>query len=149
MPRIITALLLLGSAAYPLAAQQLPQSFTSLRYASARDSAPGRLIQLELNRSEESPNYWAEGALIGGIPFALLGAGLAGWACGRDDGVDNGPCWDNELLGAVVGFGVGASLGALIGGQINKGKRTGEEPEPELAPAGPGAGDSLPRWRSR
>jgi hypothetical protein len=68
--------------------------------------------------------YWLEGGLILGAAGAVLGGGLAEYACkNRDTGGGRGPCWDNTLLGFVFGFGTGGSLGALIGGLIDKPER--------------------------
>jgi hypothetical protein len=72
--------------------------------------------------------YWVEGALIGGATVGVLFAALAGGFCGdSDSNTAGGPCWDNVLLGALVGFGTGGSLGALIGGQFNKAEENPEE----------------------
>jgi hypothetical protein len=120
---IVAAIALMGSPPPSrLEAQELPRSLASLRYVPAHDSSAHRMIPMEVGDSTTLPRtYWLEGALIVGIPFALLGVAFAGWGCSNSDsGGCDGPCWDNELLGAVVGFGTGASLGGLIGGQFKK-----------------------------
>jgi hypothetical protein len=68
------------------------------------------------------PTYWLEGALVGG---ALAGIALARFAwsvCSDPDSGASGPCWDNTLLGALVGVASGGTLGALAGGLIEKSK---------------------------
>jgi len=64
--------------------------------------------------------YWMEGGLVAGAGLGILTAALVGGLCADSDSGGEGPCWDNTLLGGVIGFGVGFSVGALIGGQFNK-----------------------------
>ncbi len=67
-----------------------------------------------------APTYWKEGALIGGIPMAILGAiaghGLCEWA--DESGNDN--CVLAAVGTGVLSGGVGAIVGALIGAQFHK-----------------------------
>jgi hypothetical protein len=71
------------------------------------------------------PTYWLEGALIVGIPVGLLTTAFAAGMCSDpDSGGGQEPCWDDALLGAVIGFGTGASLGGLLGGLIPKPQRS-------------------------
>jgi hypothetical protein len=138
---VVAALVLMGSASLsPLEAQELSRSLASLSYIAAEDTAAPRIAPIELGDSTHPRTYWLEGALIAGVPLALLGAGMAGWACSdRDTGGGRGPCWDNELLGAIVGFGTGASFGALVGGKIKKrGKRAVSSEQADSASADPG-----------
>jgi hypothetical protein len=120
--RVAAALGLMGLAAItPLQAQELPRSFTSLRYVETGDTATPFPPPIELADSTGERTYWLEGALIGGTIVGVLLAAFAGAACSdTDSGAGTGPCWDNVLLGAVVGFGTGGSAGALIGGQFKK-----------------------------
>lgn len=104
-------------------AQALPTSLSDLQYrptfeATATPLGAGR----EPGDSTNYPRtYWLEGALIGGIPLAILGAVLGGGMCSDpDSGGGTEPCWDDALLRLVIGFGVGGSLGGLIGGSIKK-----------------------------
>jgi hypothetical protein len=138
---VVAALALMGSASLsPLESRELPRSLARLSYIAAEDSAAPRIAPIELGDSTPPRTYWLEGALIAGIPLALLGAGMAGWACSnKDSGGGQSPCWDNEVLGAVVGFGTGASFGALVGGQIKKrGKRAVSSEQADSASADPG-----------
>jgi hypothetical protein len=63
--------------------------------------------------------YWREGALLGGTVVGLFLTSFALHGCTHDE-TDSGPCWDNVLLGAGVGFATGGTLGALLGGLIQK-----------------------------
>ena len=120
--RLLVSLALVGAASIsPALAQELPRTLSSLRYVPAQDRVAPRIIDIEVGDSTYPRTYWLEGALIVGVPFALLGALFAGHGCSDpDSGAGEGPCWDNVLLGVVVGFGTGASLGGLIGGQFKK-----------------------------
>jgi hypothetical protein len=143
---IIAAIALMGSPPLSrLEAQELPRSFASLRYAPAEAGATPRMIPTELGDSTLPRTYWLEGALIAGIPLALLGVAFAEWGCSDSDsggGSGDGPCWDNQLLGAVIGFGTGASLGALIGGQLKKKDR--QRANQVTGPAGRDSSESVP-----
>lgn len=67
-----------------------------------------------------APTYWREGALIGGIPMAILG-GIAGHdLCEWADDAGNDDCMLATVGTAVLSGGVGAIVGALIGGQFHK-----------------------------
>ena len=80
--------------------------------AGSSDTTPKRVIR---------PTYWVEGGLILGIPTSLLTTALVWGLCSdSDSGGGDEPCWDDALLGTVIGFGVGGSLGALVGGLIPK-----------------------------
>jgi hypothetical protein len=140
---VVAALALMGSASLsPLEAQELPRSLASLSYIAAEDTAAPFIAPIELGDSTPPRTYWLEGALVAGVPFALLGAGAAGWACSEGEGGE-GPCWDNELLGAVFGFGIGASFGALVGGQFKKGKKDPKKADQPIEPAGQDSSESI------
>jgi hypothetical protein len=62
-----------------VSAQELSCSFASLRYIPGKDSAASRIIPAQLKDSSAERTYWLEGALIGGVPVALLGTALARW----------------------------------------------------------------------
>ena len=65
--------------------------------------------------------YWKEGALVLGIPFALIAGDFAYQMCkDPDSGTRPRHCVANGLGGAAVGFVIGAVPGALIGGLIRK-----------------------------
>lgn len=66
------------------------------------------------------PTYWKEGALIGGIPMAILG-GIAGHGlCEWSDGTGNDDCVMATLGTAVLSGLVGGIVGGLIGAQFHK-----------------------------
>ena len=67
--------------------------------------------------------YWLEGALIGGTAIGFLLGAFAFEGCTHDDSSASGPCWDNALLGAALGFGIGGTFGALLGGLVPKPER--------------------------
>jgi hypothetical protein len=91
--------------------------------AGLSDTTPKRVIQ---------PTYWLEGALIVGIPVSLLTTAFVWGMCNDpDSGGGHEPCWDDALLGAVIGFGTGASLGGLLGGLVPKPEPT----RPDTLPA--------------
>jgi hypothetical protein len=140
---VVTALAFIGGAVLsPLNAQALPRSFASLSYAPAGNIAAPHLVRLELDDSTRRipKTYWMEGALIGGTVAGIFLASLAGGLCSdADSGGGNEPCWDNLLLGAAIGFGIGGSLGALIGGQF---KRPSKDRNNVDQPAEPTAQDS-------
>jgi|GEM_PF-3182445 len=139
-PTVLTVLVFIGGAA-PLNAQALPRSFASLSYEPAGNITAPHLVRLELGDSTRRipKTYWVEGALIGGTVAGLFLASLAGGLCSDSDSGGNEPCWDNVLLGAVIGFGTGGSLGALIGGQFKKPSKDRNNVDP---PAEPTAQDS-------
>jgi hypothetical protein len=123
--RAVAVLALLDlSPRFALHAQELPRPFATLNYAGSQTTPAPLTASVELSDSTLPRTYWLEGALIGGAVVALLGVSLAGSACSDpDSGGGQGPCWDNVLLGAVIGFGTGASFGGLIGGQFKKARR--------------------------
>jgi F0F1-type ATP synthase membrane subunit c/vacuolar-type H+-ATPase subunit K len=131
---VVTAALLLANVSplYWLEGQALPPSFSSLQYTTdlyvAATPATPRLTLGDTARKYAS-TYWLEGALLAGIPLGILGAVFAEGMCGDPDSPsgDQGPCWDNALLGLGTGLGVGASLGGLIGGLIKKPGRKDQE----------------------
>jgi hypothetical protein len=89
--------------------------FASASLAGSSDTTPKRVIR---------PTYWVEGGLILGIPTSLLTTALVWGLCSdSDSGGGHEPCWDDALLGTVIGFGVSGSLGALLGGLISKPER--------------------------
>jgi hypothetical protein len=114
-----------------LRAQALPTSLSDLQYRTNFEVSAARLgHSLDVSDSTKHPRtYWLEGALIGGIPLALLGAALGGGLCSDPDNAGGGtePCWDDALLGLMIGFGVGGSLGGLIGGLIKKPEKNEQE----------------------
>jgi hypothetical protein len=132
----IVAFSLIGSATLPrLQAQELPPSFASMRYAPALDTARQR-TSMELSDTTSIPKtYWLEGALVGGTVLGLLGGALAGGLCADPDSGGTGPCWDNVLLGIVIGFGTGGSFGALVGGQLKKPSQPGNRVDQQMEPA--------------
>ncbi|HEX7919084.1 MAG TPA: hypothetical protein VF454_06740 [Gemmatimonadales bacterium] len=67
-----------------------------------------------------APTYWKEGALIGGIPMAILGAIAGHDLCEWSDGTGNDDCILATVGTAALSGGVGAIVGALIGGQFHK-----------------------------
>ena len=80
--------------------------------AGSSDTMPKRVIR---------PTYWLEGAIILGVPVSLLTTAFVWGMCvDPDSGGGHEPCWDDALLGAVIGFGTAGSLGALLGGLIPK-----------------------------
>jgi hypothetical protein len=126
---LVAAIALAGWTPYKeLRAQKIPHSALNLGSTLLHpfDTTAPRRQRLEVGDSLARKTYWLEGALISGAIIGLGAAALAGAACSdKDSGGDDGPCWDNVLLGAAVGFGAGGSLGALVGGLFSKGK-----PEP-------------------
>jgi hypothetical protein len=70
------------------------------------------------------PTYWQEGALLGAFVIGLGAAALAGGLCADNDSGSRGPCWDNVLLGTLIGIGSGGTVGALAGGLIQKPERS-------------------------
>jgi MFS family permease len=70
------------------------------------------------------PTYWQEGGLLGGFTLGFAVGAFAGGLCGDTDSGATGPCWDNVLLGALLGAGSGLTLGALVGGLIQKPERS-------------------------
>ena len=62
--------------------------------------------------------------MLGTLTGLLATAFAAGMCNDPDSGGGHEPCWDDALLGAVIGFGTGASLGGLLGGLIPKPQRT-------------------------
>jgi hypothetical protein len=136
---LATALLMGSASLHQLEAQELPRSLASLSYITAEDTAAPLIAPIELGDSTRPRTYWLEGALIAAVPLALLGAGMAGWACS-----DPGPCWDDELLGAVAGFGTGASFGALVGGQIKKRGKDRKKADQQIEPVGQDSSESTP-----
>ena len=64
--------------------------------------------------------YWKEGALIGGIPMAILG-GIAGAdLCEWADGTGNDNCVVATVGTALLSGLVGGIVGGLIGAQFHK-----------------------------
>ena len=109
-----------------LRAQELSLPLSDLQHTTDFDVTPTPLgLRSEVSDSTKYPRtYWLEGALIGGIPLALLGVTLGAALCADpDSGGGTEPCWDDALLGLVTGFGVGGSLGGLIGGLIKKSEK--------------------------
>jgi hypothetical protein len=120
---LVVALVIASVPLHALQAQELPPSLSNLGYTAKLDVTPHPPLRLELGDSTKYPRtYWLEGALIGGIPLALLGAALGGGLCTDPDNSGGGTesCWDDALLGLATGLGVGGSLGGLIGGLIKK-----------------------------
>jgi len=64
--------------------------------------------------------YWKEGALMVGIPTAMLGAYGGYGLCGMDESSDPPNCALAAVGGALVGGLIGATTGALIGGLFLK-----------------------------
>jgi hypothetical protein len=58
--------------------------------------------------------------VLGGTLAGIAVASFALQACNDPDGGSTGPCWDNTLLGGLIGIASGGTLGALVGGLIEK-----------------------------
>jgi hypothetical protein len=134
MPLLLLLALVMASLApiNTVEAQELVR-FDSDRSSSrlrAKAAKAHRIPYMErVDSSTHRRTYWLEGTLILGGTFALLGGGLAEYACeNRDSGGGTSPCWDNVLIGIGGGLGTGASLGALFGGLIRKGPREPGDP---------------------
>ena len=122
MAGLCVALVLVG--VRPVAAQApgpIGPTFAAASFtAELAPPAPERdlsALNTELRRATR-PNHWLAGGLIGA---ALLGAGglaLAAGLCNEDSGTDN--CTGPIIGSALVGAGLGFTIGALIGGQIPK-----------------------------
>ena len=64
--------------------------------------------------------YWKTGALVVGIPSAILGAAVGTGLCGLNDSAGRKSCVA-PAVGTAVLFGImGGAVGALIGGQFHK-----------------------------
>jgi hypothetical protein len=103
-----------------LQAQQLPPAFAELLSLASLDSAPSLILPIDVADSTRPRTYWLEGALVGGAAVGVLLAAFAGSGCSNSEIAGDGPCWDNALLGGILGFGIGGRAGALIGGQFTK-----------------------------
>ena len=86
--------------------------------AAAGPTADATALSASL-RGAVRPNHWLTGGLIGAALLGVAGVALAAGLCDDDSGVDNctGPIVGTALLGAGLGF----TIGALIGGQFPKG----------------------------
>lgn len=80
---------------------------------------PPRDVAADSTRLPET--YWKEGALVLGIPMALIAGDFVYQFCkDPDSGTQPRNCAARGLGGAAIGFVIGAIPGALIGGQIHK-----------------------------
>lgn len=118
--RQLTLIVALAVTATPVAAQQLiagprasevwaPSGAPSARLASAA-AIPDTI--------RSRPTHWREGALVGGITGALVGAWFVGSLCANSDVAQD--CTGATLGGAVVLGAAAGTLGALIGGLFPK-----------------------------
>ena len=99
--------------ASPLAAQQ-----ASLRpHPSSLFVAPATVAADSLHLP---PTYWKEGALIGGVPMAVLGGLAFHGLCEWNDESGDANCAAAAAGGALFSGILGAIVGALIGGQFHK-----------------------------
>jgi hypothetical protein len=118
----LVAVLSLAALPPPASAQQLSRlsQFDALS-VTPDEQIGARLFTVEPGDSVKrvQKTHWLEGALIGGGILGVLGAAFGGGMCSYDE-TDDGPCWDEALLGGVLGFGIGFSAGGLIGGQFPK-----------------------------
>jgi hypothetical protein len=74
-------------------------------------------LNAELRRATR-PSHWLTGGLIGAAVLGAGGLALAAGLCNEDSGTDN--CTGPIIGSALVGAGLGFTIGALIGGQIPK-----------------------------
>jgi hypothetical protein len=128
---VATAFGVIGSAGVSsLRAQELPPTFAELRSLAPLDSAPPLIPPIDVADSTRPRTYGLEGALVGGAAVGVLLAAFAGSGCSNSEIAGNGPCWDNALLGGILGFGIGGAAGALMG--VSSPSRRKSVPPPEV-----------------
>jgi len=88
-------------------------------------SAPSPALRPRTNWQEDtrSPydrgqSYWAEGGGIGAAALGILGIVVAAGLC--SDGESNNSCFSPAVGGAILGAGVGFTVGALVGARFPK-----------------------------
>jgi hypothetical protein len=67
-------------------------------------------------RAAAGRTHWREGAVIGGVAFAVAGGYVGGGICGAHD---EASCTENIIGGGLVGAAVGVLIGGLVGSLIH------------------------------
>jgi hypothetical protein len=67
-------------------------------------------------RAAAGRTHWREGALIGGVAFAVAGGYVGGGICGAND---EASCTEEIIGGGLVGAAAGVLIGGLVGSLIH------------------------------
>ncbi len=67
-------------------------------------------------RAAAGRSHWREGAVVGGVTFAVAGGYVGGGICGAND---EPSCTEEIIGGGLVGAAVGVLIGGLVGSLIH------------------------------
>ena len=102
----------------PLNAQEGPVVPLTVSAPSPAFRPPTNWQEDTRSRSNGGQSYWAEGGDIGAAALGILGIVVAAGLC--SDGESNNSCFGPAVEGAILGAGVGFTVGALVGARFPK-----------------------------